>query len=75
MQGKEKGLIGLIKKREDIPTFATFNYIIHQEALVAKLKDCDLQKVMQQVVRVVNIIIARALNHRQFRQLLEEWQT
>ena len=27
--------------------------------------DCDLQNVMQQVVRVMNIIIARALNHRQ----------
>jgi hypothetical protein len=30
---------------------------------------------MQQVVRVVNIIIVRALNHRQFCDLLEAYQT
>ncbi|MBN3307224.1 GT2D2 protein, partial [Amia calva] len=59
----------------DISEFVTFHCIIHQEALVTKLKDCDLQNVMQQVVRVVNFIIARALNHRQFRELLEEYRT
>jgi hypothetical protein len=39
MQGKEKELICLIRKREDIPEFVMFHCIIHQEALVAKLKD------------------------------------
>ncbi len=38
MKGKEKGVVGLMRKREEIPNFATFHYIIHQEALVAKLK-------------------------------------
>ncbi|KAK3876626.1 hypothetical protein Pcinc_018599 [Petrolisthes cinctipes] len=45
------------------------------EALVAKLKDCELQNVMQLVVRVVNFIVSRALNHRQFRELLAEYET
>lgn len=75
MRGKEKGLIGLMRKREEIPHFATFHCIIHQEALVAKLKDCELQNVMQLVVRVVNFIVSRALNHHQFRELLAEYET
>ncbi|XP_063610390.1 general transcription factor II-I repeat domain-containing protein 2A-like [Penaeus indicus] len=45
------------------------------EALVAKLKDGELQKVMQLVVRVVNFIVSRALNHRQFHELLAEFET
>jgi hypothetical protein len=48
MRRKEKGLIGLMRKIEDIPEFVTFHCIIHQETL----KDCDLQNVMQQVVCV-----------------------
>ncbi|XP_068201642.1 general transcription factor II-I repeat domain-containing protein 2B-like [Palaemon carinicauda] len=75
MRGKEKGLIGLMRKKEEIPNFATFQCIIHQEALVAKFKDCELQNVMQLVVWVVNFIVSRALNYRQFRELLAEYET
>lgn len=59
-------------EREVIPEFVTFHCIIHQKALVPKLK--DWLNLIQEVVSVVNIIIARALNHRQFRELLEEYQ-
>lgn len=75
MRGKEKGLIGLMKKREDIPNFTSFHCIIHQEALVSKLRNNSFLDVMQTVVRVVNFIVSRALTHRQFRQLIEEYDT
>jgi len=75
MRGKENGLIGLMRKREDMPKFASFHCIIHQEALVAKLKNAEMQSVMQLVVKVVNFIVSRALNHRQFRALLNEYNT
>lgn len=44
--------------------------IIHQESLVSKLRNNEFQNVI--VVHVVNYIVSRALNHRQFRQLIEE---
>ncbi len=75
MRGKEKGLVGLMKKREEIPNFISFHCIIHQESLVSKLRNKTFQNVMQTVVRVVNFIISRALNHRQFRQLIEDYDT
>ncbi len=75
MRGKEKGLVGLMKKREEIPNFIRFHCIIHQESLVSKLRNKTFQNVMQTVVCVVNFIISRALNHRQFRQLIEDYDT
>ena len=42
---------------------------------MAKLKNSKLQKVMQLDVLVVRFIVARPLNHRQFRQLLEEYES
>lgn len=75
MPGKEKGLVGLMRKREGIPNFAVFHCIIHQEGLVAKLKNSELKNVMQLVVQVVNCIVSRALNHRQFCELLQEYET
>ena len=75
MRGKEKGLIVLMRKKEEIPNFTTFHCIIHQEALLAKPKDCELQNVMQLVVRGVNFIVSRSLKHRQFRELLAEYET
>lgn len=50
MHGKVKEVIGLLRLREDIPNFATFHCIIHQEALLANL----------------SFILSRVLNHRQF---------
>lgn len=75
MRGKEKGLVGLMKKREEMPNFISFHCIIHQESLVSKLRNNEFQNVMQRVVRVVNFIVSRALNHRQFRQLIEDYDT
>ncbi len=75
MRGKEKGLVGLMKKRDEMPNFISFHCIIHQEALVSKLRNNEFQNVMQRVVHVVNYIVSRALNHRQFRQLIQDYDT
>lgn len=66
--GKVMGLIRLLWKREDIP-------IIHQEALLANLKNMDLKKVMQLLVEIINFILARTLNYRQFWELIQECET
>lgn len=59
---------------DSIPKFVSFHCIIHQEALVSKLKNQELKNVMQLVVRVINFIEARAFNHWEFRALLEEYE-
>ena len=42
--------------------------LVHQEALCAKVS--TLKSVIDIVVKAVNFILFRGLNHRQFRQLL-----
>lgn len=62
MRGKEKGLVGLMNKREEITNFISFHCIIHQDALVSKLRNNEFKEVMQRVVNVVNDIVSRPLN-------------
>uniref|UniRef100_A0A3Q3DRZ8 HAT C-terminal dimerisation domain-containing protein n=1 Tax=Hippocampus comes TaxID=109280 RepID=A0A3Q3DRZ8_HIPCM len=50
----------------------SFHCILHQEALCAQMCGEQLGEVMSLVVRVVNFIVARALNDRQFKTLLDE---
>uniref|UniRef100_A0A3B4ANH5 HAT C-terminal dimerisation domain-containing protein n=1 Tax=Periophthalmus magnuspinnatus TaxID=409849 RepID=A0A3B4ANH5_9GOBI len=47
-------------------------YILHQEALCAQMCDEQLSEVMSLVIHVINFIVARALNDRQFKTLLDE---
>ena len=74
LTGKNDGLIKLIdsKIKETHPhhSLLSFHCIIHQESLcksALKFKD-----IIEPAVRVVNIIRARAPNHRQFQSLLED---
>ena len=75
MVGKDKGLIALFRKNNDIPEFFAYHCILHQEQLCCKLKKGGLRDTMEKVVKIVNFIIAHALKHRQFKSLLEEYET
>ena len=74
MVGSNKGFVNLLHKHmkdngidHDL---LKFHCIIHQEALRAK--SSGLPDVMKVVVKTVNFILSRGLNHRQFRNLLDE---
>lgn len=65
MVGKNRGLVALASEQENRP-------ILSQEAFCAQICDKKLGEVMSLVIRVVNFIVARALNDRQFKALLDE---
>ncbi|XP_033848211.3 protein FAM200C-like [Acipenser ruthenus] len=71
MLGKHKGFIALLCEQEKRPIL-NFHCIVHQEALCAQSCGEELREVMSLVVRIVNFIVARALNDRQFKALLDE---
>ena len=77
MVGREKGLVALLRKESGVPSnFLSYHCIIHQEQLCCKLRGGDeLKTTMGKVVKVVNYIRAHALKHRQFRTLVEEYDT
>ncbi|KAJ4920478.1 hypothetical protein JOQ06_022003 [Pogonophryne albipinna] len=71
MLGKNKGFVALLREHEK-RAILSFHCILHQEALCAQTCGQELGEVMSLVIRVVNFIVARALNDRQFKALLEE---
>ena len=74
MVGSQKGFVTLLENHMKNAGYENsimkIHCIIHQEALCAK--NTKLDEVMQVVVKIVNIILSRGLNHRQFRKFLEE---
>ncbi|KAK0144896.1 General transcription factor II-I repeat domain-containing protein 2A [Merluccius polli] len=72
MLGKHKGFITLLRQHEK-RCILNFHCILHQEALCAQMCGDQLTEVMGLVIRVVNFIVARALNDRQFKALLDEF--
>ncbi|XP_068223147.1 general transcription factor II-I repeat domain-containing protein 2A-like [Palaemon carinicauda] len=72
--GKHCGLVTLMndKIKEDFPSHSvlSFHCLIHQESLCRS--SFKLKHVMDPMVRAVNLIRARGLNHRQFRSFLED---
>ena len=74
MTGKNKGAVALLQKHlEDLgcnDKITQLRCLIHQKALCAKTT--NLKNVMDPVVKAVNMILSHKLNHRQFRQLLQE---
>ena len=71
MTGKDAGFINLFTNEVGHPLLG-FHCIVHQEALCAKTGLKELEDVMKVVTKVVNFIAARALNKRQFENLLNE---
>ena len=74
MVGVRKGFVSLLLKHIKAAGYhhqiIRLHCIIHQEALCAK--SLEMQDVMKVVVKVVNLILSRGLNHRQFQELLKE---
>ena len=77
MSGTGIGFIGLLKsalKKKNISdNIAIFHCIIYQQNLCAK--SLKFKHVMGPVIKAVNIIRARRLNHRQFQKFLDDLNT
>ena len=71
MTGAHKGFVVLLQKSLD-RQLLTFHCILHQEALCAQTFPPESTQVMNVVIQITNKIMAKALNHRQFRMLLDE---
>ncbi|XP_067133878.1 general transcription factor II-I repeat domain-containing protein 2-like [Centruroides vittatus] len=69
--GKTLVLFSILSKILHIP-YIEFHCIIHQQVLCAKQGLKTFSNVMPVVIKAINFINARALNKRQFAQLLEE---
>ena len=74
MTGQKKGAASLLvfhcEAAGHTQPIHKMHCIIHQEALCAK--SANLVDVMSVVVKVVNSILSRSLNHRQFQALVDE---
>ena len=72
--GQKKGATSLLVRQCEAAGHTQSIYkmhcIIHQEALRAK--SANLVDVMSVVVKVVNAILSRSLNHRKFQALVDE---
>uniref|UniRef100_A0A3B1KBC7 DUF4371 domain-containing protein n=1 Tax=Astyanax mexicanus TaxID=7994 RepID=A0A3B1KBC7_ASTMX len=70
MCGIHAGFIALCRKDPIFPAFVSYHCVIHQQALASKV--VDFSHVMTVVVKIVNSIRAKALQHRLFKSLLDE---
>ena len=71
MVGEKKGFVALLQNHIGIDKNITkLHCIIHQEALCAK--SLNLKDIMAVVVKTVNFILSRGLNHRQFQEFLKQ---
>ena len=70
----QNGFVGRLRKlftdNNLVPAYAEYHCIIHQEALCSKVT--NLSDVMEVVVKTVNKIRSRGLNHRQFQEFLKD---
>ncbi|XP_075768584.1 general transcription factor II-I repeat domain-containing protein 2A-like [Pelodiscus sinensis] len=70
MMGCTNGFIALCKKDESFPKCMSYHCIIHQEAL--RVKVLSFQHVMNVVIKIINSIQVKPLQHRLFKALLED---
>ena len=71
MTGAHRSFVVLLQKSLN-KKLLSFHYILHQEALCAQTFPPECTEVMNVVIQIVNKIMAKGLNHRQFRALLDE---
>ena len=75
MIGRTAGFTTLFKMHDETRNnFLSYHCIIHQENLV-DLHAEMFDEVMKDIVDIINFIRAYALNHRQYRKLLNEYDT
>ena len=75
MLGMKDGFQGRLRRKLaelGLPMVPFIHCIIHRENLCAKSLKISTKHVMDVVVKVVNVIRARGLNHRQFKSILED---
>jgi hypothetical protein len=73
MCGKNKGVVALVSKAVENDGGSkplVLHCIIHQQSLCGKC--LDMSEVLKPVISVVNFIRSTGLNHRQFREFIEE---
>ncbi len=73
MTGKKNGLVALVQRKleeENADPAVVLHCIIHQQALCSKC--LKYEHVMSVVLKCINYIRSRSLQHRQFRAFLEE---
>ena len=71
MTGAHRGFVALLQKLLN-RKLLSFYCILHQEALCAQTFPPECTEVMNVVIQIVNKIMAKNLNHRRFRALLDE---
>jgi hypothetical protein len=73
MVGKNEGLMALLQKEDEMienPLLMQYHCIMHQQNLCAKA--ASLQDVMKVVVKIVNFVRSKGLNHIDFQSFLSE---
>ena len=74
--GSHKGAIAVLQNHAASLGFSNtvmkLQCLIHQEVLASKVTHLDMTCVMSTVVKIIGFTLARDLNHRQFKSLLEE---
>ncbi len=70
MIGSNVGFVALCKNDPAFPQFISYHCIIHQQVLCSKV--INYEQVMKVVVKIINSIRARPLQHRLFKALLDE---
>ncbi|GFX08564.1 protein ZBED8 [Trichonephila clavipes] len=72
--GIKKRVVAILKKNI-FHEILVYHCIIHQEALYAQTFPRELCKVMELVITIINSILAKALNHRQFKEFSFEMES
>ena len=71
MTGVQKSFVALLQMSFD-RNLLSFHCILHQAALCAQTFPPECTQVINVVIQIINKIMAKALNHRQFCMLLDK---